>query len=249
MRHLIKLALLFVFLPCCGPLQLMEDKIPDTIDLSEITNRYIDLSNYPVDTVKMIGKHKGDRIVLKNAQNVVLDCNATIKTEHTEDAIAFLGPVTNFTMTGRLRVNNSITFWDELNTVEITGLVSRGAHTGIRFTQALPHRAVWIHDNKISNTGFEGIYAGPSYENSNKLQQIRISDNNIFHTGWDAIQVGNCLDCVIEGNLIVGAATKEEKNQDWAITVNPGSRAHIRGNTMLGCKQKIQVLDSRGFIW
>lgn len=251
MRNLLIFFLFAVLLSSCGTLKKTSSfpPIPNKIDLDGITDRYIDLSYFPVDTVDVVGKHKGDRIVFSNAQNIALRFDAKIETEHTEDAIAFLGPVTNFTMMGKLKVNNSITFWDKLDGVEITGLFSRGAHTGIRFTQPFAHKSVYIHDNTISKTGYEGIYAGPSYENSFKLQQIRIARNRIVETGWDAIQVGNCLDCVIEGNFILKAATKDEKNQNWAITVNPGSRAHLRNNRMLGCKQRVQILDSRAFVW
>jgi hypothetical protein len=238
---------IFILLFFTSCVSLKTSAIPDVIDLSKITDRYIDLSLFPFDTVRVIGKYQGDRIVLKNAQNIVLDFDARIESTHTEDAIAFLGPVTNVSMIGKLIVNNSITFWDLLTNVEITGIVSRGAHTGIRATQPMPHSFVNIHHNLISKTGFEGIYIGPSYSTQNKLRQVRIHENKVVHTGWDNIQIGNCEDCFIEANLILDSATKNEYGQNYAITINPGSRAYLRGNTLINCKQKIQVLDSRAF--
>lgn len=218
----------------------------DKIDLEHITNRYINLSNY-ADTIRITGNYKGDRVVFSNAVNKALEFSAKIESTHAEDAIAFLGAVRHVAIFGRLRVNNAITFWDVLEDVEITGVHSRDAHTGIRATQDKPHKGIYIHDNTFSEVGFEGVYIGPSTLSHTKTTQVRIENNNFVRTGWDAIQVGNCLDCVIKGNLIISPARKAEKWQDWAITINPGSRAYLQSNTILFSKQRLQVLDSRCF--
>jgi hypothetical protein len=217
------------------------------IELDKITTRYIDLKEYQGKTAPITGRYKGDRLVFSNATGVTLDFDAQVESTHAEDAICFLGAVTDVTIKGKLILNNALTFWDVLNNVDISGIVSKDAHTGIRATQPKPSNNVRIHDCLISFCQYEGIYIGPSYATDSKLTNIKIEGNKIVNSGWDAIQVGNCAGAYLEGNTVINAATKNEYGQNYAITINPGSRAYLRGNTLINCKQKMQVLDSRAF--
>jgi hypothetical protein len=223
--------------------------VTDSLNLDSLKERYFDLAPYKGREVVFKGRYKGDRIVFRNAQNVKITFKGKIESTHPEDAIAFLGDVNGLSISGSLKVNNAVTFWATMKDVDITGIRSVGAHTGIRATQDRPHSNVFIHFNKFVDTKHEGIYIGPSYLAAAISRNVRIVHNTFIRTGWDSAQVGNCSGCFIEKNMFIKAAVADELYQNWTITVNPGSLVYLRKNLFLGCPNRVQCLDSRCFEW
>ena len=227
----------------CAVTLLGQDKMP----LDSIINRYIDLTHYKGRVIELSGTYEGDRLVFSNASNVVLQFDGEIQSTHEEDAICFNGPAHKVIIRGKLKINGAITFWNVADSVEITGVESRYAHTGIRATGDFPHGRVNIHHNRFIDIGYEGVYIGPSYKGQKVSSNVRIHHNTFIRTGWDAVQLGNCMSCYIEYNRIIRPATKKERWQDWGITVNPGSLVFLRKNRYLRIRQRLQCLDSRCF--
>lgn len=223
--------------------------LSQTINLDSIVDRYIDLEQYKGQSVTLKGSCRGDRLVFRGANNVSLDFQGKIESTHSEDAICFAGIAHKLVIKGDLLINQSITFWGQMDSVEITGVHSVGAHVGVRATQNFEHNRVNIHHNTFYRCDLEGVYIGPSYLSPVKSHHVNIHHNQFVSTGWDAAQVGNCLDCEISRNLFLGVATKQFTYQDWTITVNPGSRAYLRSNLFLFCRNRLQCLDSRCFEW
>ncbi|MEL7222959.1 MAG: right-handed parallel beta-helix repeat-containing protein [Bacteroidota bacterium] len=223
---------------------------PIDINLSSLSSRYIDLSKHSSDTITISGIYSGDRLVFSKAEKKVIHFqNATISSTHAEDAMAFNGPVLDVEILAQgLRLSGGgITFWNILSNVEIIGGRIDSTHTGIRFTQDLPHKNVTIRNWMITNASHEGIYMGPSKSSSNKGSGFFVMDNTITNTGWDPVQVGNVTYFVISGNSITNGALAKEYGQDYGITVNPGSLGYIYNNEIANIPKPIQILDSRAF--
>jgi len=113
-------------------------------------------------------------------------------------------------------------------------------------------RNLYIHHNKIRNTGGEGIYIGytgsrithTSFScNGNPvfahwLEDVVISDNLIKNTGLDGIQL-NLVQSggVVNNNKIVNYATKGEYFQDFALSIGVGLY-DIYNNTIINGKNE-----------
>lgn len=113
---------------------------------------------------------------------------------------------------------------------------------------AFTMRNVSFHDNKVSNTGGEGIYIGESHFNTTvpvvclgitlQAQEHEVIGakvyNNIFENiGRDAIQVGAVTSGgEIHHNKITNFGTTNEYGQQSGIQINPGTNAEIYNNVI-----------------
>lgn len=217
-----------------------------SIDLSNLKSNILDLKGRS-GTVQVKGTWTGDRLILKNAQDITLSFQSSvkIKSTHREDALILENPV-KLTILGRrkLHLNQSITVWGNARQLTLDGIRITGAHTGIRVNQDHPYQDLTISNCIIKGCQYEGIYIGPHYKSAKQLARVLIRNNQISDCGWDGIQVGNCAQFEIEGNKVTRCGTKQEWGQDFAITINPGSQGKLRKNKVKG---KIQALDSRVF--
>ncbi len=217
-----------------------------SIDLSTLKSNVLDLKGRS-GNVQVQGSWKGDRLILKNAQNLVLNFRSSVKIEstHREDALILENPV-KLTIKGnrKLHLNQSITVWGNARQLNLEGIRITGAHTGIRVNQDQPYQDITISNCVIKGCQYEGIYIGPHYKSEKQLARVIVRNNQISDCGWDGIQVGNCSQFEIEANKVTRCGTKQEWGQDFAITINPGSQGKLRNNKIKG---KIQALDSRVF--
>ena len=241
MRHAFQCSLLFFLLIHCGT-----SNAQQKISLSELKNNVINLSGKS-GTIQVAGSWSGDRLIIKNARNVILQFRSTtqIKSTHKEDALILDNP-RQLTIQGnrKLFLNQSITIWGTAKGVTLDGIRIQGAHTGIRINQNQAYQDITIQNCQIKDCQFEGIYIGPHYKSAKQLARVFIRNNRISECGWDGIQVGNCAQFEIEGNRVSRCGLKKEWGQDFALTINPGSQGKLKNNKIKG---KIQVLDSRAF--
>lgn len=216
------------------------------ISLSELKSNVINLSGKS-GTIQVAGSWSGDRLIIKNARNVVLLFRSTTKinSTHKEDALILDNP-RQLTILGnrKLFLNQSITIWGTAQQLTLDGIRIEGAHTGIRINQNQAYQDITIQNCQIKHCQFEGIYIGPHYKSAKQLARVFIKNNRISDCGWDGIQVGNCAQFEIEGNRVSRCGIKQEWGQDFALTINPGSQGKLKNNKIKG---KIQVLDSRAF--
>jgi hypothetical protein len=213
----------------------------------EDDGRYINISTFESDTVFISGKYVGDRLVFSEVKDKVLVfSDGVLATTHPEDAIAFLGPVENTKIVGdcSFLIMGSLTFWDVMSNVHVTGIHSLGAFVGIRATQDKPHTNVLIEGNSFSYITLEAIYIGPSKEGQYKSTNIAVLDNTFHHIGWDAIQIGNCFGYIISGNVIDSAGVAKVWGQTFAITINASSFGRItrKGNIITNSPDVIQLI-------
>ncbi len=217
-----------------------------SLDLSSLKSNTIDLKGR-TGTIQVKGNWNGDRLILKNAQNLILDFRSTVKIQssHKEDALILENP-RKLTIKGnkKLHLNQSITVWGNASQLTLDGIRITGAHTGIRINQNQPYQDLTIQHCLIKDCQFEGIYIGPHYKSNQQLARVIIRNNQISDCGWDGIQVGNCAQFEVEANKLSRCGKKQEWGQDFAITINPGSQGKLKNNKVKG---KIQVLDSRAF--
>lgn len=218
----------------------------ESIDLSALQTNVLDLKGRS-GTVQVQGNWKGDRLIVKHAQNITLNFRSPVKIEstHKEDALILENPV-KLTIKGnrKLQLNQSITVWGNAQQLTLDGIRITGAHTGIRINQDHPYQDITISHCLIKSCQYEGIYIGPHYKSAKQLARVFVRNNQISDCGWDGIQVGNCAQFEIEANKVTRCGTKQEWGQDFAITINPGSQGKLKKNRVKG---KIQVLDSRAF--
>jgi len=221
------------------------------IDLSKIEHNYIDLSAYEGRQVRIGGHYHGDRIVLKNTSNiqiVFVDCE--IKTTHIEDALVFSDEtVANLEITGDelLLHSGGLTFWGQLNGVQLQGGTAVHGHTGIRATKDVVHNNVSISNWHITDMSHEGIYIGVSQDTPLDNHHFNIFENTIKNTGWDAIQVGNVQSFFIHSNSVTNAGNTSEYGQDYGIAINPGSLGYLYDNDIQQTLKPVQILNSRVF--
>lgn len=217
-----------------------------SIDLSSLKSNTLNLKGRS-GTVQVEGSWKGDRLIIKNGQNLTLNFGSTVKIEstHQEDALILENPV-KLTIQGnrKLHLNQSITVWGNARQLTLDGIRITGAHTGIRVNQDHPYQDITISNCIIRDCQYEGIYIGPHYKSAKQLARVTVRGNQISDCGWDGIQVGNCTQFEIQDNKVIRCGTKQEWGQDFAITINPGSQGKLKKNKVKG---KIQVLDSRAF--
>lgn len=217
-----------------------------TLDLSNLKSNTLDLKGRS-GTLEVKGNWNGDRLIIKNAQNLILNFRSRVRinSTHKEDALILENPV-KLTIKGnrKLHLNQSITVWGNARQLTLDGIQINGAHTGIRINQNQPYQDLSIQNCSIKGCQFEGIYIGPHYKSKQQLARVIIRNNQISNCGWDGIQVGNCLQFELFGNKVSNCGKKQEWGQDFAITINPGSQGKLKGNKIKG---KIQVLDSRAF--
>ncbi|MEL6837170.1 MAG: right-handed parallel beta-helix repeat-containing protein [Bacteroidota bacterium] len=221
------------------------------LDLSNLNHTYISLKAYQNDTVIIGGVHEGDRIVLRDAEQMVIQFrNCLIRSSHPEDALVFQGPVLNTTIDakGLILKQGGLTFWDQLTNVSVQAGTVDSTHTGIRATKDLPHSNITIEGWSISNATHEGIYLGVSKDTPQHLTGVFITQNKIRNCGWDGIQVGNSKFAVIFGNSLDFCGIAGEYGQDYGITINPGSLVYLYDNTIRNTLKPVQVLDSRAFL-
>lgn len=218
-----------------------------TIKLESISSNYIDLAKYDSRKLVLTGRHEGDRIVLKNLKRKEL-CfrDAVIDSNHLEDALCVDGPAHDSVMYGTWHLNGALSFWDRLEDMQIVGLESNQAHTGIRATKDVAHRNVVVSNCKISDCRHEGIYFGPVKESKNKSEKVDFVSNQITNPGWDGIQNGNCRNTTIRDNIIINPGHLQNEWQGYGITLKSGSLAYLQNNIIEG-KLQIQILDSRAF--
>lgn len=217
-----------------------------TIQLSELKNATIDLKGQN-GTVFLVGTWKGDRLIIKNAQNIQLIAKGKVKiiSTHQEDALILENPrKVSIKGNKKLSINQSITVWGSAEQLTLDGIIINGAHTGIRINQNVAYQQLTIQHCRITNCDFEGIYIGPHYKSAKQLSNVFIRRNQISQCGWDGIQVGNCAQFEITGNKVSRCGLKQEWGQDFDLTINPGSQGKLSNNKIKG---KIQVLDSRVF--
>lgn len=229
----------------------MQPQNQTTLNLSEVTSPYINLSTWPDGQILVLGRHEGPRIVLSGVSRKTLKCcDAEIVSQHDEDALAVDGLAESFSIIGGLKLNNALSFWGVMRGVTLSGISSVGAHTGIRSTvPRLEHRDVQIRDCTIRDCSHEGIYIGPSNEYSEKADTVLIENCMITNAGWDGIQGGNIEGLTIRANELVNCGRLGVAGQDYAITVNPGCRAVIvTGNKISSTHKLVQMLDSEGTI-
>ncbi|HEY8995439.1 MAG TPA: right-handed parallel beta-helix repeat-containing protein, partial [Lacunisphaera sp.] len=99
---------------------------------------------------------------------------------------------------------------------------------------------VLIHGLNIHDTGGEGMYIGASdfaVADRQEIHGIEIRDNTITNTGWDGIQLGCATqNASIHHNIIngYGVLAAGEDWQDEGIRSNPGTRADIYSNVIIG---------------
>lgn len=217
-----------------------------SLDLSSLKSNTIDLKGKS-GTIQVKGNWSGDRLIIKNAQNLVLNFRSTVRIQstHKEDALILENPQ-KLTIKGnkKLHLNQSITIWGNARQLTLDGIRITGAHTGIRINQNQPYQDLTIKNCLIKGCQFEGIYIGPHYKSKQQLARVIIRNNQISDCGWDGIQVGNCAQFELESNKVSRCGKKQEWGQDFAITINPGSQGKLKNNKVKG---KIQVLDSRAF--
>ena len=217
-----------------------------SLDLSSLKSNTLDLKGQS-GTLEVKGNWTGDRLIIKNAQNLTLNFRSTVKinSTHKEDALILENPV-KLTIKGnrKLYLNQSITVWGNARQLTLDGIRINGAHTGIRINQNHPYQDLLIKNCLIKDCQFEGIYIGPHYKSPQQLARVIIRNNQISDCGWDGIQVGNCAQFELYDNKVNKCGKKQEWGQDFAVTINPGSQGKLKGNKIKG---KIQVLDSRAF--
>ena len=218
----------------------------DQLDLSKLKSNVLDLKG-KTGTLVVKGNWTGDRLIVKNAKNLVLNFRSTVKiqSEHKEDALILEHPY-QLSIQGnrKLHLNQSITIWGTARQLTLDGIRISDAHTGIRINQNQPYQDITISNCIIKGCQFEGIYLGPHYKSPQQLARVMVRNNQISDCGWDGIQVGNCAQFEITGNKVSRCGKKQEWGQDFALTINPGSQGKLRNNKIKG---KIQVLDSRVF--
>ena len=109
-------------------------------------------------------------------------------------------------------------------------------------------RDVWIHDNKVANTGGEGVYIGESHYhttvgvscNGTTIQAqehetigCKVYNNSFTNIGRDGIQVGAVTSGgEIHHNTITNFGTTNEYGQQSGIQINPGTNAEIYDNVV-----------------
>lgn len=216
------------------------------INLSELKNAVIDLKGKS-GTLELTGSWRGDRLVIKNAQSIIIQIvgKVDISSTHPEDALILENPnKVQIKGNHKLSLNQSLTVWGSASQLSIEGIHISGAHTGIRINQDIAYQHITIKDCKIDKCLFEGIYIGPHLKSANQLSHVFIQDNRISNCGWDGIQVGNCAQFEISGNKVSNCGLKDEWGQNFDLTINPGSQGILKNNKIKG---KIQVLDSRVF--
>ena len=238
---------LFSTLCCIGALLIaVSAGAQSTIQLSELKKTTIDLKGQN-GVVFLVGTWKGDRLIIKNAENVQLMAKGKVRiiSTHAEDALVLENPrKVSIKGNKKLFLNQSITIWGSAQQLTLDGIIIDGAHTGIRINQDVAYQQLTIQNCRISNCGFEGIYIGPHYKSAKQLSNVFIRNNQISQCGWDGIQVGNCAQFEITGNKVSRCGLKKEWGQDFDVTINPGSQGKLSNNKIKG---KIQVLDSRVF--
>lgn len=238
---------LFSTLCCIGALLIAVSAVgQSTIQLSELGKTTIDLKGQN-GVIFLVGTWKGDRLIIKNAENVQLMVKGKVRiiSTHAEDGLILENPK-KVTIKGnkKLFLNQSITIWGSAQQLTLDGIIIDGAHTGIRINQDVAYQQLTIQNCRITNCGFEGIYIGPHYKSAKQLSNVFIRNNQISQCGWDGIQVGNCAQFEITGNKVSRCGLKREWGQDFDLTINPGSQGKLSNNKIKG---KIQVLDSRVF--
>lgn len=222
------------------------------INLNELRSNTIDLDGEREIVLK--GTWIGDRLIFKNGENVTISAEGIvfINSTHKEDAIILVNPL-NVSMVfipGTIFINQSITVWGHANGLIIHGVNIHRAHTGIRINQKERYSNIMIRACRIQQCKHEGIYIGYFEEPESDIfgelkgDSLSISDNEINGCGWDGLQIGNFLNFVVRDNKIWGCGLAKEKYQDYAVTINPGSRGHFWDNQIYG---PVQVLDSRVF--
>ena len=223
----------------------------DVINLDKLDGRYIDLDQY-AENVDVVGKWKGDRLVFKGKKptKLVLD-HCTIETTRTEadkNAIAFAEDVDGLEILGvGCTIVGGIAFWKGIKNTTIQSLNIYYPNIGIHAAKDFEVRNFTIRDCKVVGAQREGIYIGPHTPRKTPANNILIFNNKFHWCGWDPAQA-NGQNVTIKDNLFDNCCTLKEKNQDWAITIQPGSLAFIENNRFLNTPNNIQILDSRGFV-
>lgn len=225
----------------------------DIIDVSKLNeqSRYIDLSKYSSKEVTMTGAYKGDRIVLKGCTDkrvLLKDCTIeSTRTEPDGNALVLAEDCKNFQLLGvNATLIGGLATWGELHNTQIVSLRIMYANIAIHMAKDVTCKNVLIRDNRIYCARREGVYFGPHELRSTDASNITIVDNHFYYCGWDAIQV-NATGAEIYNNEINHCALVKEANQDYGITIQPGSIAWIADNNIVYTPKAIQSLDSRAF--
>jgi len=228
----------------------------DSLQASGIN--YVDLSAAH-GTVYLEGNYCGPRIVIRNAKNLdivnkgpVRICNNGAD-EKRPEAIVFINPKKLAVVSSRrhdFELNGVLQVWEGAQDLIIDGLTIRKAHTGIRIATAKDdgtYKNILVRACHISETTHEGIYIGPHRSDDGwpEVAGLTIYGNIIERTGWDGIQIGNAKDFEINANEVKAAGLDDEYGQNFALTVNPGSKGYVGPhNDIQGLKQ---YLESRVF--
>ena len=133
----------------------------------------------------------------------------------------------------------------EIDSVKGVGMMIKTDATCTEFQRhQFTQKNTYLHHNKISNTGLEGLYIGSSnYPGRNiqcngqttlvldpLLENVEVSNNHFDGTGWDAIQVSSAQNLDIHHNHIYHDSKLLQPNQMSGIIIGAGSTGTIRNN-------------------
>ncbi|MEN0005368.1 MAG: hypothetical protein AAF798_14550 [Bacteroidota bacterium] len=242
--------LLFLLFPICtyGQAKILEISKFAAESPANERSIYLDLGKETAAKVIFNGSFTGKRLVLQNASNkhVVFDC--TIRTTDLEHAIIISGDVQNLILesTGK-EMTGGIGVWGSTRKLSISGFNIVAGKFGVHATAQKAHTGIQIYNNSFRNIQLEAIYWGYFQQITQKTQGISIIGNTFQNIGWDAIQIGNALDAEIYDNKIDRAGLRNEFGQDYAITINPGSRCFLYNNEILNTGNRVQCLESTMF--
>ncbi|MBO9597402.1 MAG: right-handed parallel beta-helix repeat-containing protein, partial [Cohnella sp.] len=156
-----------------------------------------------------------------------------------------------------LQVKSGSSFY-EIDHVDIVGTSSVGMQlhsdfgctpdTDFSRDSGFVQKEANIHDNRIINTGAEGIYLGNSHYNEQKsivcdgvtvpkrehaVEGVRVYNNVTAYTGWDGIQVGGATkDVKVYNNTVGYFSESNEHFQRSGIEINPGTTGDVFNNTI-----------------
>lgn len=219
------------------------------VDLNLLKPGKLDLSDYAAH-VLFTGNHIGGQLVIdsKSASNKTLvfkDASITL-TDNASDhaAIVFDGELKNCKIHAdncRL-IYGGLTFTDRLQDVQINGLHISYPLNGIVAILGQESADVTVENCVVIGAKVHGVWIGSSALNQSINNNITIRNNWILASGFTAIQC-TAKPLQIHNNLIEHPAMLQVQNQDYAISIRPGSEAYVWDNEILTEGKVIQSLD------
>lgn len=148
----------------------------------------------------------------------------------------------------------------DINTVGCSGILAKTDPTcdPATWRANFTLRDIYIHHNKIANTGCEGFYVGNSHHDtyvtktcngvSTKLYEhdilnIEISYNQLTNIGNDGIQVGSTKGAKIHHNTVSGSGVKNNLQHQNLIQLGGGTEGALVYNNYVENGRAYGILD------